>query len=188
MIDKDWSNYQNNTYNNEVCELLIKFLEKYNISDSVDLGCGAGNETVYMIKKGINVTACDRQLNKELILNRLSDEEAEKINFIESDFININIPKTQCICSFFSIPFCNPKEFNNLWNKIYNAIDNEGYFVGQLFENRDAWSTNEDINTFTIEKTKQLLEKYKILNFKEFEFVRKSDNKKWHFYNIIAKK
>lgn len=139
-----------------VVKLLIRFLDEYNINNVVDLGCGAGNETVYMIKKGINVTACDRKLNKDLILNRLSADEKEKINFIETDFININIPKTQCVFSFFSIPFCNPKKFNDLWDKIYDAIENEDYFVGQLFWDRDAWSNNKDINTFSIEEAKKI--------------------------------
>lgn len=188
MDHKDWSNYQKNTYNDEVCNLLIQFLDKYNINDAVDLGCGAGNETVYMIKKGINVTACDKQLNKDLILSRLNDNEKEKIKFIQSDFVNIDIPKTECVCAFFSIPFCNPKEFNHLWQKIYDAIEKDGYFVGQLFGNRDAWSDNKDINTFTIEEAKEYLKNYQIQYFKEDEFVRESDNKKWHFYNIIAKK
>lgn len=188
MINKDWRNYQNNTYNNEVCKLLIKFLDEYNINNAIDLGCGAGNETVYMIKRGIKVIACDRQLNKDLILNRLNDDEKEKISFVESDFVNISIPKTQCICAFFSIPFCNPKEFNNLWDKIYNSLENEGYFVGQLFGDRDAWSNNKDINTFTTEQVKRYLEKYQLVSFKEVEYVRKLDNKKWHSYNIIAKK
>lgn len=188
MINKDWSNYQNDTYNNDVSKLLIKFLDEYNITNAVDLGCGAGNETVYMIKRGIEVTSCDKQLNKVLILNRLNEEEKEKIKFIEVDFVNINIPKTQCVCAFFSIPFCNPNEFASLWNKIYNAIDEGGYFVGQLFGDRDSWANNKDINTFSIDVVKRYLKKYKILSFEEVEYVRESDNKKWHFYNIIAKK
>ena len=185
---KDWSDYQCKTYNNDVCKLLVYFLNNYKINNAVDLGCGSGNETVYMIKHGISVTAIDRQLNKNYILDRLDYKEKKNIIFLEQDFETIAFDKTDAVTAFFSIPFCDPKEFNELWNKIYNAINNNGYFVGQLFGDRDDWKDNSFINTFTKEKVNELLSKYKIIKLDEIEYIRESDNKKWHFCNIIAKK
>lgn len=185
---KDWTNYQNRTYNNGVCKLLIYFLNNYKTKDAIDLGCGSGNETVYMLKNGIEVTAIDRQLNKDFILNRLNDKEKEKISFYEQDFESVHLESTDAVTAFFSIPFCNPEHFNELWDKIYESININGYFVGQLFGNRDEWKDNELINTFTIEEVKAYLKRYKILKLDEIAYVRESDNKKWHFYNIIAKK
>ena len=57
---KDWTNYQNKTYGDNVCKLLIEFIDKYKVDNAIDLGCGSGNETVYMIKNGIKVLAIDR--------------------------------------------------------------------------------------------------------------------------------
>ena len=50
------------------------------------------------------------------------------------------------------------------------------------------WKDNPSINTFTKEKVKKYLQKYKVLKLDEIEYIRESDNKKWHFYNIIAQK
>lgn len=72
---KDWTNYQNKTYSDDACKLIIDFLDKYKVDSAIDLGCGSGNETVYMVKNGIKVLAIDRQLNQDFILNRLSDSE-----------------------------------------------------------------------------------------------------------------
>lgn len=72
---KDWTNYQTKTYGDDVCKLLIDFLDKYKVDNAIDLGCGSGNETVYMVKSGIEILAIDRQLNKDFILNRLSNDE-----------------------------------------------------------------------------------------------------------------
>ena len=185
---KDWTNYQNKTYGDDVCKLLIEFLDKYKIDNAIDLGCGSGNETVYMVKSGIEVLAIDRQLNKDFILNRLSDDEKKLISFKEGSFENIELPKTQLLTAFFSIPFCNPNNFDELWNKIYNSIEDDGYFVGQLFGDRDAWNVVDSINTFPIDKVKDYLKKYRIIKLEEVEYVRESDNKKWHFYDIIAQK
>ena len=56
---KDWTSYQNKTYNNDVCKLLVYFLKNYKIDNVIDLGCGSGNETVYMLKKR-NRSNCNR--------------------------------------------------------------------------------------------------------------------------------
>ena len=185
---KDWSNYQKETYGDDVCELLVEFLDNHKVDNAIDLGCGSGNETVYMIKKGIKVLAIDRQLNQDYILDRLNEEEKQLISFKESSFEDIELPKTQLITAFFSLPFCNPNNFDELWNKIYNTIDNNGYFVGQLFGDRDAWNIVDSINTFPIDKVKDYLKKYRIIKLDEVEYVRESDNKKWHYYDIIAQK
>ena len=185
---KDWTNYQNETYGDDVCKLLIEFLDNYKVDNAIDLGCGSGNETVYMIKNGIKVLAIDRQLNQDFILNRLSDNEKKMISFKESSFEDVELPKTKLLTSFFSIPFCNPNNFDELWTKIYNSIEDNGYFVGQLFGDRDAWNVVESINTFSIDKVKEYLKNYNIIKLEEIEYVRESDNKKWHYYDIMAQK
>lgn len=185
---KNWTDYQNRTYNNDACKLLVYFLDNYKINYAIDLGCGGGNESVYMLKKGIKVTAIDRQLNKNYILDRLSDKEKQNITFIEKDFESVELKSTDAVTAFFSIPFCNPKVFECLWDKIYNSINEGGYFVGQLFGNRDEWKDVPSINTFSIDEVKQYLKRYNVLKLEEIEYVRESDNKKWHYYNIIAKK
>lgn len=185
---KDWTNYQNKTYGDDACKLIIDFLDKYKVNSAIDLGCGSGNETVYMVKNGIKVLAIDRQLNQDFILNRLSDSEKQLISFKESSFEDVELPKTKLLTAFFSIPFCNPNNFDELWTKIYNSIEDNGYFVGQLFGDRDAWNVVESINTFSIDKVKEYLKNYNIIKLEEIEYVRESDNKKWHFYDIIAQK
>lgn len=185
---KDWTNYQNKTYGDDACKLIIDFLDKYKVDSAIDLGCGSGNETVYMVKNGIKVLAIDRQLNQGFILNRLSDSEKQLISFKESSFEDVELPKTKLLTAFFSIPFCNPNNFDELWTKIYNSIEDNGYFVGQLFGDRDAWNVVESINTFSIDKVKEYLKNYNIIKLEEIEYVRESDNKKWHFYDIIAQK
>ena len=185
---KDWSIYHKKTFNNDVCKLLVEFLDNYTIDNAIDLGCGSGNETVYMAKKGIHVLSIDRQLNRDFILSRLNDEEKENVSFLESSFENISLPKTDLIAAFYSIPFCNPERFGNLWDNIYNAINENGFFVGQLFGDRDDWNASELINTFSIQEVKEFLKPYKVVKLDEVEYIRKSDNKKWHFYNIIAQK
>lgn len=185
---KDWTDFQNKTYNNDVCKLLIYFLNNYKINTAIDLGCGSGNETVYMVKQNIKVTAIDWQLNEKFILDRLNDDEKSLVSFEQQNFENIKLKKTDAVTAFFSIPFCKPEHFEQLWEQIYDCINENGYFVGQLFGDRDYRKDNQLVNTFTIEEVRDYLKKYKILKLGEIEYIRESDNTKWHFYNIIAQK
>ena len=185
---KNWSNYQSKTYNDDVCNLLVEFLDTYSVTDAIDLGCGSGNESVYMIKNGIKVLSVDRQLNEKYILDRLTDEEKQKTSFMECSFEDIVLPKTDLVTGFFSSPFCSPEKLDILWKKIYDSIRENGFFVGQLFGDRDAWHNVDSINTFSIDRVKAYLKSYTLIKFEEVEYVRESDNKKWHFYDIIAQK
>ena len=38
---KDWSNYQSRTYGDDVADLLVEFLNNYNVNSAIDLGCGS---------------------------------------------------------------------------------------------------------------------------------------------------
>lgn len=132
--------------------------------------------------------AIDKNLNKEYILNRLTDEEKKLVTLQKSDFTDAYYPKVDLITSFFSLPFCEPKYFDSMWKVIFSSLNKGGYFVGQLFGDRDLWKDNKNINTFTIEKVREYLKNYEIIKLDEIEYVRKFDKKKWHFYNIIARK
>ena len=182
------SDYQKRTYKDKANSLLTEFLSNHQVKDAIDLGCGSGNETVYMIKKGIKVLSVDKHLNKNFILDRLTDNEKKNVVFMENSFENVILPKTDLIVAFFSIPFCSRDEFDNLWNKIYDSVNENGYFIGQLFGDRGVWNPSLNVNTFTKEKIEEYLKLYKIILFEEKEFIRKSDNKKWHYFDIIAKK
>ena len=94
-------------------------------------------------------------------------------------------PKVVLVTAFFSISFFYSNKFDELWNKIYNSIENNGYFVGQLFGDRDDWNKIDLINTFLIENVKEYLRNYKIIKLVEVEYVMKGNNKKWHFYDIM---
>ena len=74
---------------------LVEFLEKENIKpcDAIDLGCGTGNEAIFLAKKGFNVTGVD--------ISQAAIKEAEKkskdarlnVKFIVSDIAKLKLKK-----------------------------------------------------------------------------------------------
>ena len=85
---------------------------------AIDIGCGAGRDTVFLIKNNWNVLAIDREDTKDSISNKLNEEEVKRFRFIRQDFENIEIEKNDLVVSNFSFTFCNKNNFNEFWNKI----------------------------------------------------------------------
>ena len=185
---RDATGYQEKTYGADVSKLLIFFLERHKVNTAIDLGCGSGNEVVYMLRQGMRVTALDRQLQERFILDRITEEEKRRVSFLEVSFETMELPRAELITSFFSLPFCDPKAFLPVWDKVYDALLPRGFFIGQLFGDRDGWRKDPAVNTFTRAEIDGLLARYEVLKLDEREQDRPSDGKHWHFYNIIARK
>ena len=106
-----------------------KFVEMQLINgNAIDLGCGAGRDTIFLIKNYWNVTAIDREDTKNIIEEKLNLEELKRFKFMCQNFENIKLEKNDLVVSNFSIPFCSKKYFNDFWNKIVNSINNGRIF------------------------------------------------------------
>lgn len=126
-----------------------KFIElNIKTGNAVELGCGAGRDTVCLIKNGWNVLAIDRENVESRIVAKLSEEELKQFKFSKQKFEYIELEKNNLVVSNFSLPFCNKNNFTELWNKINDSILKEGYFVGNFFGNNDEWKNTKEEMTF----------------------------------------
>lgn len=127
--------YYENTKNALPHDNVKKVIEIENKKgNAIDLGCGAGRDTIFLIKNNWNVIAIDREDTRSIIESRLNTEELERFRFICQDFENIQLDKNDLIVSNFSLPFCNKKYFNEFWNKIVNSIN-----TGRIFCWKFLW-------------------------------------------------
>ena len=79
--------YYENTADANPNYIVKKFIElKIGPGNAVELGCGAGRDTIYLIKNGWNVLAIDREDVKERIAKRLTKEELAKFKFQKQNF------------------------------------------------------------------------------------------------------
>lgn len=184
--------YYDNTKNAEPNYIVKEFI-KLNVrpGNAVELGCGAGRDTVYLIKNGWNVLAIDKENVKSRIVEKLSKDELKKFKFSKQKFECIELEKNDLIVSNFSLSFCNKNDFEKLWNKIRNSILNDGYFVGNFFGNNDEWKNIKEEMTFlTKRQTIQLFKDFEIIKFKEVEkdgLTGSGKIKHCHIFNVIAK-
>ena len=116
--------FYENTKNGMPHDNIKKFIEMNTRNgNAIDLGCGAGRDTIFLIKNNWNVTAIDREDTKDIIEISLNAEELKKFKFVQQNFENIQLDKNDLIVSNFSIPFCNKNHFNDFWLKIVNSIN-----------------------------------------------------------------
>ena len=106
---------------------LVKKFINMNIdpTNAIDVGCGAGKDTVYLIKNGWKVLAIDRENTKRIITSKLNSKEIEKLEFECQEFESIKLRKNNLLIANFSIPFCNKNSFDTFWNKIIDSIQKD---------------------------------------------------------------
>lgn len=191
---KDAQKYYEVTKESRPHKLTQKFINMKIIPDkAIDLGCGAGRDTVYLIKNGWKVLAIDKENSKEYIDLKLNEEERKNFKFQCQDFENIKLEKVKLIVANFSIPFCSKDKFEDLWNSITQNIIQNGYFVGNFFGLKDSWVDNKNKKIFLSkdEVLKLFESSFEIIDFQEIEKdgeTALNGVKHWHIYNIIARK
>lgn len=170
-----------------------KFIDlKIEPQKAIDLGCGAGRDTVYLLKNNWQVTAIDKEDTSGIIKEQLDKEQLKNFKFIKANFSKIMIEETNLIVANFSLSFCEKEYFQEFWSNLTKAIIKDGYFVGNFFGKNDTWANDKkDMVFFDKDEVIELFKNFKIIEIKEIEKEGKTANgnlKYWHIFDVIAKK
>ena len=70
--------------------MVKKFIDmNINPTNAIDLGCGAGRDTIFLINNGWNVLSIDRENTKDIISSKLDNEKIKKKQLnIQSEIVS----------------------------------------------------------------------------------------------------
>lgn len=159
---------------------------------AIDIGCGAGRDTKYLLKNGWNVIAIDKADLRDRIAKYLTEDDKKRFQFSIQEFENLELEKADLIVANFSLSFCKKNKFNEMWDKIVDNINENGYFVGNFFGTNDEWKDQMANQTFfTKEQVTNLFKDFNIIKFDEIEkdsLTGEGKMKHWHYFSVIAQK
>jgi SAM-dependent methyltransferase len=159
---------------------------------AVDLGCGDGRDTVELLRRGWRVLGIDSQPEA---IGRLLNRPDINPQLLETQIIRFEevvLPKVvDLVNASFALPFCPPKHFPNLWEKIVLSLRVGGRFCGQLIGDRDSWAIHSSTNHHNREQIEALLQPFEIEMLEEEDHPGKTalnEEKHWHIFHIVARK
>lgn len=189
----NWDEYYTKINNSKPSNLLKRFSEmNAKRKTAIDLGCGSGKDTIFLLKNGYKVYAIDKEeIIKKYIDDKINQDEKMRLKYIIKDFEKIDFPKVDLINANLSISFCHPNKIDNLLKNIKASINIDGFFVGNFLGILDDWHTNKNMTFFAEQQIKEIFKNFKIIYFNEINEDKKAVNgnlKHWHIYELIAYK
>ena len=171
-MQRNKEEYYNITKNAKPHLNVLNFLN-FNVlpGKAVDLGCGAGRDTIELLKNNWKVLSIDKEDTESIIREQLNQKESENFKFEKCFFGEMNLPKVNLIVANFSLPFSKKEFFNDIWKNITNSLSNERLFCWKfLWKKKDTWAeTKENIIFLTEQEVKALFSNFELIQFSEIE-------------------
>lgn len=159
---------------------------------AIDIGCGSGAETLWLLHQGYSVLAIDSSPSAiGQLRSTVPPDSAMRLETAVSPAQDVDLPPADFVWAGFSLPFVIPGDFDKLWVKIVACLKPGAYFAGDFFGKRHAWSAAPTISSCTSRSVKLLCRPLQIEFFVSEEGRRMtamSGVTHWHSFSVIARK
>lgn len=190
-INDNYSEFYKTTNSYEASPLLI-YAESLlnNKFTALDIGCGAGRDTRYLIDRGYAVTAVD--INPEISKYLDSIPHKDKLKIVISPIEEFGFEKYDLVSAQWSLPFVDPGKFDQTIHKIKESINKDGMFVGQLFGVNDEWNTlGKRMKFVTKNEVREIFKGMELIRIREEKregVLPSGIKKRWHLFHVVARK
>lgn len=195
---KDWRAYYRYTAGRPPRELLLQALNHLEWErrsrrglTAVEIGFGAGTDTLELLRRGWSVVAMDQQeVAARFLERRVPPRWRPRLTTLIAPMERFEVPPADLVYASFSLPFCEPDQFPALWSSIRRSVRPRGHFVGQLFGDEDEWHRDADKNFHNLADVKRLARGWKAEMLRETREDGMAFNgpKHWHFFDLILEK
>ncbi|MCA1839374.1 MAG: class I SAM-dependent methyltransferase [Actinomycetota bacterium] len=159
---------------------------------AIDLGCGAGRGSVWLLEHGLQTIAVD--ISQEALdhLEAKLPPDAD-IQLIRSSFQDLDLAALgpfDVIVAAFTLFFLPPDDYPKFWRSLVQTLKPAGLFAGQFLGVNDSWS-DQGLTIHDRAAVEELLQPFEVLLLEEEEKdgpTALGDIKHWHAFHVIARK
>lgn len=194
-MSEKWESYYERTRNLpphrptiDAISLIEKFRETSGMK-ALDLGCGAGRDTRYLLSKGMIVTAVDA--NSHGVEALATEFSNEVLTAVVSRFDEFTFDEYDFVTSQYALPFNPPESFYDLVKSMKDSLLQGGCLSVNIFGDRDGWSSNAQMTFLSDSEVRKIFEDLTIIKIEETE---KDSNladgtpKHWHYFDVLVTK
>ncbi len=142
-----------------------------------------------MLDRGWSVFATDAQ---QEAIDRLRARAGDRPNLrvVRSPMEDVELPPAELVWASFSLFFCDPARFPDVWDRIVAAVAPAGLFAGHFLGERDTWAADPTKSSFTRPDVEALFAGWAIERFdvEDEDGEAWSAPKHWHVYEVVARK
>lgn len=156
---------------------------------AIDLGCGDGTETLALLARGWTVIAVDSAPEAIARLRAsVPPEDSSRLSTFVAPFHQLELPDADFVYAGLSLPFCEPREFDEVWRRISTSIRPLGVFAGHFFGPHDTWAGTPGMTFQSRVEVEALLGDFDVhlLQEQDEDGAAVSGPKHWHVFHVIA--
>lgn len=196
-----WAGYYARTADRPPRETLLRALARFDSEPppaadaprlAVDLGCGTGRDAIELLRRGWRVLAIDAEPEALRTLCARPDlPPGAALEARLARFEDARWPQADLVNASFALPFCPPLRFPALWSRIVRSLRRGGRFTGQLLGDRDDWSADPALTSFTQAEAESLLAGLDVEDLWEEEtdtVTPRGEAKRWHLFHVVARR
>jgi tellurite methyltransferase len=192
--DSSWEQYFEERVNRKPNPFLVEVSKRYRHKFpsllrgfAIDLGCGEGVETEYLLRDHWKVLSVDAHpLALEHLKRRLPTSAKKRLTIQLSRYEIVKFPPADLIYAGYSLHYCDREKFPLFWTNLISSLKLGGRFVGQFIGDRDPWASNDSYTTFSEKEVHELFSDLEIEVIRETHSNDKEKKKCWHFFTVIA--
>ncbi|WP_165795251.1 class I SAM-dependent methyltransferase [Deinococcus koreensis] len=170
-----WGEYARKTIKDHTPRpLLLRALEQRGAGPraarrtALDLGSGAGNETLALLERGWTVTALDSNAEAlEVVRSRAAPDA--RLTLLHAPFHRLPRRRYALIHASLSLPFCPPELWQRTWRVMRSRVALGGLLAATFFGQRDGWAAEPEMSFAALEDVPGLLPGFGLEVLEEWE-------------------
>ena len=158
--------------------------------DALDLGCGAGRDSDYLLRNGYRVTAVDSSPAAAGPLRRLPRQRW--LRFVECPIESFTPETYDLVNAQYVLPFVERSQFAHVVGAMVNAVRMGGVLACNFFGTDDEWNRPGSALTFlSREEAEASIGALTLISMDEENVDGRTadgEPKHWHLFHVIARR